>query len=96
MQAQPSDEGQATESARAHGKVDDDHVGLLRPVEAEAIGEALRLDDLFDARVLKKLTAALQHDRMIVDDENAGHDISPTSADALCFCELARCTGIST
>ena len=30
-------------------------IGLLRAVEAEAVGEALRLDDLLDARVLDEL-----------------------------------------
>ena len=95
MQAKPADEGQAAERAGAHGEIDDDHVRLLGAIEAKAVGEALRLDDLLDAGILEQLATALQHDRMIVDDEDAAHDISPTSSGTFGFSALARCTGIS-
>ena len=43
---------------------------LAHREDQERIGEALRLLNMLHADVFKKLTAALQHNRMIVDDEN--------------------------
>ena len=62
VQAKPADEGQAAERAGAHGEIDDDDVGLLHAIEAKAVGQSLRLDDLLDAGILEQLAAALQHD----------------------------------
>jgi hypothetical protein len=39
VQAKPPDKRQAAKRARAHGKVDDDHVRLLGAMDAESIGQ---------------------------------------------------------
>ena len=78
-----------------HRQVDDDDVGLLRAIEAEAVGEGLRLDDLVDAGIFEQLPAALQHDRVIVDDQHTGHD-SPRTSSGVRRRATARSTGIST
>jgi hypothetical protein len=49
-----------------------------------------------DAGILEQLTAALQHDRMVVDDEHAGHDSPPTNSGARVIVVLERSIGIST
>ena len=70
VQTQPANEGEAAESAGAHGEIDDNYVGALHPVEAKAVRQTLRLHDILDASILKQLPAALQHNGMIVDDED--------------------------
>ena len=96
VQAKPADEREPTQRAGTHGEIDDDHVGLLRSIHAETVGQALRLHDLLDAGIFEQLTAALQHDRMVVDDEHAGHDSPPTNSGARVTVVLARSIGIST
>jgi hypothetical protein len=53
VQAQPANERQATKSAGVHGEIDDDHVRLLHPVEAKAVGQGLGLNDIVDASVFE-------------------------------------------
>ena len=52
-------------------QVGDDDVRAPPPIEAEALGEPGRGEDLADVHPLEKLAAALDHHRMIVDDENS-------------------------
>src|SRR5262249_56194854 len=68
-------DGGPAEPAPLHGEVDDHHVGMMAPVEAIAGGRVARFEHGLDARVLEHPAASLQHDRMIVDDQNAGHDL---------------------
>jgi hypothetical protein len=75
-------------SAGAHGEIDNNHVGLVRAVETEAFGESSCLGDLLDARILEQLPYALQHDRMVVDDENPTHESSPTNSRTRAFFSL--------
>jgi hypothetical protein len=49
-------------------------------MEAKPIRQTLCLQDNVDASILEQLPATLQHDGMIVDDENPGHDKPPTSS----------------
>jgi hypothetical protein len=95
VQAKPADEGEATKSPGAHGEVDDDDVGPLHAIEAKSVGQSLRLHDVVDSGILEQLSAALQHDGMIVDDEDPGHDMPPTSSSARARSVFSRCTGIS-
>ena len=74
VQPQAADEGQATERSGAHGEIDDDQVGLLAAIEAEAVGETLGLHDALHAGEFQQLAATLQYDRMVVDDEDLSHD----------------------
>jgi len=74
VQPQAADEGQATERSGAHGEIDDDQVGLLAAIEAEAVGETLGLHDALHAGEFQQLAATLQNDRMVVDDEDLSHD----------------------
>jgi hypothetical protein len=92
MQAKPADEGNAAENGGAHLQVNDDHVWSVLPVQAQTIGQALCLQDNIDASILEHLLAALQHDGMIVNDENSGHAIPPNfkSTRALGLCILLR------
>ena len=67
VQAEPADEGELTERAGPHGEVDDDDVGLLHAIHAESVGKALGLDDRADAGIFEQLSAALQHNWMVVE-----------------------------
>ena len=65
-----------------HGKVDDNYVRLLSPIDPKTIRQTLRLMDMFHADILQKLLAPLQDDWMIVDDKNSSHDNYPTDSGA--------------
>ena len=55
-------------------EIDDDHVGDVTQKAPVAGSDVLRLDDPFNANVLKDAPAALQQNRMIVDNSNtSGH-----------------------
>src|SRR6516165_636477 len=54
-------------------EIDDHGIGTMPAVETIAGDEIARLDDGLDAGVLQDAPAALQHDRVVVDDEDAGH-----------------------
>ncbi len=96
VSAQPANESEPPKSARSHGKIDDNHVGLLGAVKAKSLDQSLRLRDLVDARVLQELAAALQDDGMVVDDEDARHDTPPASSRLLARLFVPRWTGIAT
>src|SRR5262249_39497130 len=70
----PNDAAPA-EPAPLHGEVDDHHVGMMAPVEAIAGCRVARFEHGLNAGVLEHPSASLQHDRMIVDDQHAGHDL---------------------
>jgi hypothetical protein len=40
VQTKPSDEGKSTQRPGAHGEIGDNHVWLVRAVEAETLGES--------------------------------------------------------
>ena len=73
MRAHAADHVEAAEAAALHGEIDDDDVGMVAAVEAITRGRVARLEHALDAGVLQHAAASLQHDRMIVDDQNAGH-----------------------
>ena len=47
--------------------------GLMPPIETIAGHDVARVEHGLDAGILQHAPAALQHDRMIVDDQDAGH-----------------------
>src|SRR5262245_528064 len=75
MRTHAPDHVEAPKSTSLHREVDDDHVGTVTAVEAIAGGPVASFEHGLDARVLEHAAAPLQHDRMIVDDQNAGHDL---------------------
>jgi hypothetical protein len=95
VQTKPADERKPAERPGPHSQIDNDQVGLVGAIETKTVGEALRLDDLLDARVFEQLAAALQHDRMVIDDKDARHDSAPTNSDLRARSLAARSTGIS-
>src|SRR5260221_5693012 len=48
---------------------------MVAAVEAIAGGRIASFEHGLNARVFQHATASLQHDRMIIDDQNAGHDL---------------------
>src|SRR6185369_5401880 len=68
-----ADQRQAAEPAVSHRQIDDGDVGPMAAVELVAGGRVRGLEYALDPGVLQHPPAALSHDRMIVDDENAGH-----------------------
>ena len=58
------DHVEAAEAAALHGEIDDDDVGMVAAVKAITRGRAARFEHA---------SASLQHDRMIVDDQDTGH-----------------------
>src|ERR1700722_6861119 len=75
-----ADQRQAAEPAALHGEVDDHYVGTMTAVKLVAGSRVARLEHVGDAGILEHAPAALQHDRMVVDDENAGHIFTPRDA----------------
>ena len=75
VRADAADQRQAAEAAALHREVDDHDVGVVAAVEAVAGGNIAGAEHGFYAGVLEHAPAALQHNRMIVDDEDAGHSL---------------------
>src|SRR5262245_17528756 len=73
MRPHAPDHVEPAKSAFLHREVDDDHVGTVAAIETIAGRRIAGLEHGLDARVLEHAAAPLQHDRMIVDDQNAGH-----------------------
>ena len=73
MRTHAADHVEAAEAAALHGEIDDDDVGMVAAVEAITRGRVARFEHALDAGVFQHAAASLQHDRMIVDDQNAGH-----------------------
>ena len=63
-------------------EIDDDDVRAVAAVEPVAGGGIAGLEHGCDAGVLQHAPATLQHDRVIVDDEDAGHACAPSPASA--------------
>ena len=79
MRTHAPDHVEAAEPAALHGEIDDHHVGMVAAVEAIAGRHVARLEHGRDTRVLQHAPAALQDDRMIVDDQDAGHGLPSRS-----------------
>src|SRR5262249_10805279 len=75
MRPHAPDHVEAPKSTPLHREVNDYHVRTVAAVEAIAGGCVASFVHGLDARVLEHAAAPLQHDRMIVDDQNAGHDL---------------------
>src|SRR5262249_40230913 len=60
----------AGKAAALEGQIDDDHVGDVAEKLSVAVSDVLRLDDPFNANVLKDAPAALQQNWMIIDNQN--------------------------
>src|SRR5207244_1599028 len=71
----PPNHLEAPKSARLHGEIDDYYVGMMAAVEAIAGGRVASFEQGLNSRILQHAAASLQHDRMIVDDQDAGHDL---------------------
>ena len=57
-----------------HSEVGNHDVGMVAPVKSIAGRNVPCLKDHLDPGILQHSPAALQHDRMVIDDQNAGHD----------------------
>ena len=77
MRPDAADQRQPAEPVALHAEIDDHHRGVMAAIEAIAGLEVARLEHALDASVLEHAPAALQHDRMVVDDQYAGHDALP-------------------
>ena len=73
VDANAADEIEAAEALALYGEVDDDDIGLVAPVEPVAGDEIACRQDRCHAGILEHAPASLQHDGVIVDDENRGH-----------------------
>ena len=68
-----ADQRQAAQSAALHGEIDDDDVRLM-PARKLITGlDVARFEDRCHAAVLQHAPASLQHDRMVIDDQDRGH-----------------------
>ena len=72
-----ADQRQPAEAAALQAEIDDHHAGMVAAIEAVAGFEIARLEHVLDAGILEHAPASLQHDRMVVDDQYAGHDPLP-------------------
>ena len=66
------------EAVIPHGKIDDAHV---RSMIAEKLITCRRItcfEDSRDSSVLQNAAASLKYDRMVIDNQNAGHTVFPT------------------
>ncbi len=59
VQAKPADEREPAKRPDPQGQIDNNYVGLVRAIQAEAVGKALRLDNLLYPCILQQLPAAL-------------------------------------
>src|SRR5215471_7560095 len=75
MRPHAPDHVEAPKSTPLHREVNDYHVRTVAAVEAIAGDCVASFVHGLDARVLEHAAAPLQHDRMIVDDQNASHDL---------------------
>src|SRR5262245_37512019 len=75
MRPHALDHVEAPKSTSLHREVDDHHVGTVAAIEAITGGRVASFEHGLDACVLEHAAATLQHDRMIVDDQNAGHNL---------------------
>ena len=74
------DDVEPAEPASLHREIDDDDVRTMAAIEAIAGFDVARLEHTLDTGILQHVPAPLQHDRVIVNDQDAGH---------------CACTGIS-
>src|SRR5216684_4065997 len=68
-----ADEIEAAEALALDGEVDDDNIGSVAAIEPVAGDEIAGGQHRFHAGVFEHPPAPLQHDGMIIDDENRGH-----------------------
>src|SRR5581483_408412 len=80
------DQRQSAETLALHGEVDNHHVRFVTAVAPIPRSRVARLENVVHPDIFENAPASLQHDRMIVDDEDAAHGVASLSG---------RCTGIS-
>src|SRR5262249_46557050 len=73
VQSHAPNEVQAPKHAALHAEIDDDHVGTVATEKPVAGGHVACLQHGIDAGVFQHAPQPLQHDGMVVNDQNARH-----------------------
>src|SRR5215510_7652486 len=73
VQSHAPNEVQAPKYAALHAEIDDDHVGTVATEKPVAGGHLACLQHGLDTGVFQHAPQPLQHDRMVINDQNARH-----------------------